>query len=495
MEEDVENYIRYKLIGGKIHLKEHVVPHIFDCQINRKRSSTVCERSGSIKRSRKSLIDTLLDSDDNTFTTCTESPTVEVHNEAEAVSSVQDNVEVISNVEVRPSFSSEMSTQTLFTIQRTVSTQYKPHYRSKFIQTEGDLIATKTVSTASSPFKSAKLNYLLSPSKYSEIDSNSDFNITSESDTAFAYVSGNESSSSIMQSKDQESKRIKAISIERSKYLAVNKCRFYLGIPEDSYIVVPLLQRYTCCSLTDIYVTLKKIKVNLPFSYIGDDFGISGSQAAKIFNKTLPRLSSFLKTFIYWPPKDKIKLLLPIPFRANYYDVESIIDCFEVEIEKPSDPIKQASTWSEYKKTNTMKYLISSTPDGLINFVSNGFGGRITDAAIVKHSEYLKILKKDCAVMADRGFKRIDVLLQPLGCKLIRPPSVKAGVKCTKEEVLETKRIAALRIHIERVIRRVREFKILKPHSCINKKTIKYLDHIVLIVCALINLQSSLIKK
>lgn len=77
----------------------------------------------------------------------------------------------------------------------------------------------------------------------------------------------------------------------------------------------------------------------------------------------------------------------------------------------------------------------------------------------------------------------------------MRSPSVKAGTKSSKQEVLETKRIAALRIHIERVIRRVREFKLLKPHFCVNNKIIKYLDLIVLITCALVNLQSGIIKK
>lgn len=73
---------------------------------------------------------------------------------------------------------------------------------------------------------------------------------------------------------------------------------------------------------------------------------------------------------------------MPIPFR-RYSSIQSIIDCLEIEIPKPSDPIKQSLTWSEYKKCNRLKYLISSTPDGFINFVS-GFNGRCSDVLIVK---------------------------------------------------------------------------------------------------------------
>lgn len=70
--------------------------------------------------------------------------------------------------------------------------------------------------------------------------------------------------------------------------------------------------------------------------------------------------------------------------------------------------------------------------------------------------------------MADRGFKHIDSLLATKNCKLIRPPSIASGSKSTKEDVKLSKRIVSLRIHIERVIRRLREFEMLKPHACID---------------------------
>lgn len=119
-------------------------------------------------------------------------------------------------------------------------------------------------------------------------------------------------------------------------------------------------------------------------------------------------MAHFLKQLIFWPSAETIRLALPIPFRAKYNNVQSIIDCFEVEIQKPSNPIHQAMTWSDYKKCNTIKFLISSTPDGTINFISEGFGGRTTDALIVQHSGYLDYLPNGCSVMADRGFKHID---------------------------------------------------------------------------------------
>lgn len=189
-----------------------------------------------------------------------------------------------------------------------------------------------------------------------------------------------------------------------------------------------------------------------------------------------------------------VKKLLPIPFRANYSHVQSIIDCFEIQIQKPTNSVNQALTWSEYKKCNTLKYLISSTPDGFINFVSNGYGGRISDTLITEKSELLNVLPDGCGVMADRGFKQIQTILNQKKCILIRPPTVSSTVKPSKAEVLETKRIASLRIHIERVIRRLREYEILKPYACIHHNLLPHVDSLVTIASALINLQSPIIK-
>lgn len=208
----------------------------------------------------------------------------------------------------------------------------------------------------------------------------------------------------------------------------------------------------------------------------------------------LPKLAIFLGPFVHWKSAEEVKKLLPIPFRRRYKNVACIIDCFEVSIQKPSDPILQSFTWSEYKGCNTIKYLIGCTPDGFISFVSAGFGGRITDKMIVEESSFLNLIEPGTQIMADRGFKHLEEQLRRCKSTLVRPPSVSAGQKCSKEEVKEAKRIASLRIHIERIISRVREYAILEPHSCVHSSFIKYLDLAAEIVCGLINIQNYIVK-
>lgn len=269
--------------------------------------------------------------------------------------------------------------------------------------------------------------------------------------------------------------------------------KMYIGIPEEWMFFINELIACTGLSKNEIYVTLMKIKLNDTFERLGHQFGLSKAKVSRIFNKAVPLLAFHLKTLIFWPEKKSILLNLPIAFRYRYKNVQSIIDCFEIEIQKPSKPIHQALTWSEYKKANTLKYLISSTPDGFINYISKGYGGRITDALIVEECGYLDVLPFNTEVMADRGFKQIDTLLQRKKCKLIRPPSVSETVKPSKDEVIEAKRIAAVRIHIERAIRRLREFNLLLPHSVVHHKMIPIMDDVVTTASALSNLQGLLI--
>ena len=61
--------------------------------------------------------------------------------------------------------------------------------------------------------------------------------------------------------------------------------------------------------------------------------------------------------------------------------------------------------------------------------------------------------------MADKGFTIAD-LLAARGVSLNIPP-VKTQDQLTDQELLETRRIASVRIHVERAIRRIKSFKIL----------------------------------
>lgn len=105
-----------------------------------------------------------------------------------------------------------------------------------------------------------------------------------------------------------------------------------------------------------------KIKLDDTFKRLGILFGLSSVHAGRISYTNVPRLAAVLKSLIYFPPFTSVKKALPIPFRTKYHQVQSITDCFEIEIEKTSDSLKQSLTCSDYKNCNTIKYLVSMTP-------------------------------------------------------------------------------------------------------------------------------------
>lgn len=89
-------------------------------------------------------------------------------------------------------------------------------------------------------------------------------------------------------------------------------------------------------------------------------------------------------------------------------------------------------------------------------FISNLWGGNVSDRYITEHCGYLDIVKPGDEVMADRGFLIIDLLLERRATLNIPPFTKKCSWgKCkhlTAHDVLKTKKIAKLRIHVERAI-------------------------------------------
>ncbi|XP_041986258.1 uncharacterized protein LOC121738345 isoform X1 [Aricia agestis] len=511
IEKDTTNYLKYKMgFSQKIFLTDEAVPTKFHCQEDRKRRLSPQagpSRDTSLKRQRKSLVAECLESQSTTETD------VESMNQQHDSIIVQDTVML---EEIPKTLDKETSTETVVTVEKSVqvTTKVTKHFRSKAVQvrSQNKSISTSpskvcTTSSFTSPLKIEP--YRLHPSHSGAVnavkkkiileDERSDSEISClESGHLSPFVLTSTSSSSKVT--DSESFATETEDMEKMQCLKntmrliENKPTMYIGISKDCYFLIQLIHKHTNIKIEHILLCLKKIRLNSTFSELEDNFGISLSYASKIFLSNIPILSSVLNKFIVALDKKNIKKNLPIAFRHNYYNVSCIIDCLEIDIQKPSKALYQALTWSDYKKGNTVKYLISCTPNGLVNYVSQGFGGRTSDVTIVENCSFINGLEPGTYILADRGFKHLEPLLHAKGMKLLRPPSVSAGAKLTKSEVRQTKIIASLRIHIERVIRRLREFHMLKQHSVINTNMRRFLDHIIIIACALINLQDSLIK-
>ena len=87
-------------------------------------------------------------------------------------------------------------------------------------------------------------------------------------------------------------------------------------------------------------------------------------------------IDKYLRHFIIWSTRDELISTMPECFKNNFDNNGTvIIDCFEVKIEKSSNLLTQAATWSNYKHHNTLKILIGICPQGAITSISKTYGG------------------------------------------------------------------------------------------------------------------------
>lgn len=207
-----------------------------------------------------------------------------------------------------------------------------------------------------------------------------------------------------------------------------------------------------------VFLTLMKLKLNCSFLLLSLLFDISKSTCLRYFTETLSILTRVLENFIYWPTRDLISKNLPQCFR-KYLNTRVTLDCTEIPVYSPASITCRTQTYSFYYGRHTLKILLGVTPNGLISFVSDVYGGKASDAFICGKSGVINKCEKGDAIMVDKGFC-IDVLCTERCIELIRPPFKRKDVpQLSSEDCLQNVAIACARVHIERVNERIKNFK------------------------------------
>ena len=131
-----------------------------------------------------------------------------------------------------------------------------------------------------------------------------------------------------------------------------------------------------------LIMTLMRLRLNLTIQDLAFRFKVHKSTISRIFVEVISTIYYCLRPLIQWPDRDALLKTLPMDFRKHCPRCAVIIDCFEFFLEKPSNLLCRAQTFSSYKHHNTVKYLIGITPQGTVCFISDGWGGRVSDKHI-----------------------------------------------------------------------------------------------------------------
>ena len=244
------------------------------------------------------------------------------------------------------------------------------------------------------------------------------------------------------------------------------KVKVYTGLPcfdilQNVFEHVSPFVAYKSQNLTtfqEFVMTLIKLKLDTPHQDLSYRFNVSLSTVSRIFSAWMVVLLDVrLTPLIKWPEHEDLWRTMPQCFKYAFGNKTTIIiDCFEVFINRPSNLLARAQTWSSYKHHNTIKVLIGITPQGTNSYVSQSWGGRTSDKYLTEKSGILNKLLPGDLVLADRGFTIAEsVMFQQ--AQLTIPAFTKGKDQLDPVDVEKTRGIANVRIHVKRVIGLLRQ--------------------------------------
>ncbi|XP_057698570.1 uncharacterized protein LOC130919927 [Corythoichthys intestinalis] len=284
-----------------------------------------------------------------------------------------------------------------------------------------------------------------------------------------------------------------------------DKVKYYTGLSSLNTLmalltqVAPEMSENNNSSLNKfqkLIMTLMRLRLNMPITDLAYRFDVSRSTVSETFRETLNILFLALTPSIRWPSRQELQESMPLVFRTNFRrNITCIIDCFEISIDRPSNKMARTQG-SSYKHQNTAKYLIAMTPQGTVSFISQGWGGRVSDEHVIANCKFIDNIIHGDVILACREFD-IRELVALTGAELVYPAFRNGKEQLTPSEVEE---IANFMLHVERVIGTVRHTFGILGGTCPSEYFMSnsggghcYLDTIVHVCCALTNMCPSFV--
>ena len=145
-----------------------------------------------------------------------------------------------------------------------------------------------------------------------------------------------------------------------------NKVLFYIGLPSYEILnfvfelVSPSASRRskTLSPFKEFVMVLIKLRLNVPFQDLAYQLNISVPTVSWTFHSWLITMDIRLSPFIPWPDHESLIRSMPQCFQFSFGTKTTlIIDCSEIFIEKPTNLLARAQTFSSNKHHNFICFL------------------------------------------------------------------------------------------------------------------------------------------
>ncbi|XP_030577988.1 uncharacterized protein LOC115774735 [Archocentrus centrarchus] len=279
--------------------------------------------------------------------------------------------------------------------------------------------------------------------------------------------------------------------IEPCIYKMVRVSRAKSAAKRNEEVVTPARSstRQLLQPIDEFFLFLVFLSVGLKERDLAHRLNIHQSTVSRIIATWTSFLATALGSQCIWLTRAEVQAYLPEEFK-DFPDTQVILDCTELRCQTPSSPLLQSEMYSSYKSHCTMKALVGIAPHGAVTFISDLYGGSISDKELFKQSGIAEKLTEDMAVMVDKGFLISDCCK----CKVYCPPFLSKQKQMPAYQVKETQAIARLRVHVERVIRRIKQNKLFD--GIITLSHVYNINQLFAVACMLSNYQNTaLVKK